>query len=79
MTTNAPRTHLTEGPTRSNVKNPLPPKQKYLITVDNWFYAPNGQNYKAVWGELIGCYNAKDILGIKVNHRSTDWYPYGVS
>jgi hypothetical protein len=27
-------------------------KGKYLITTDSWFYAPDGKQYKAVWGEV---------------------------
>jgi hypothetical protein len=45
-----------------------------LITTDNWFISPNGQQCNSVWGTLHGCYKAEDTLGIKVNSRSTDWY-----
>lgn len=27
-------------------------KGKYLITTDAWFIAPDGQQYKAVWGDV---------------------------
>lgn len=47
-------------------------KGKYLITTDNWFTAPDGNDYKAVWGEVevIG----DEVLGVKTNMRSTNWY-----
>lgn len=48
-------------------------KGKYLITTDNWFYAPDGVCYKAVWGEVIVLQDDK-TLGIKTNIRSTNWY-----
>ena len=45
---------------------------KYLITTDNWFYAPNGQNYRGVWGEVEIV--SDSILGIKTNVRSSNWF-----
>lgn len=45
---------------------------KYLITTDQWFFAPDGRQYKAVFGECKIL--ADDILGIKTNSRSTNWY-----
>ena len=45
---------------------------KYLITTDAWFYAPDSKQYKAVWGgiEIV----SDDILGIKTNVRSSNWF-----
>lgn len=48
--------------------------KKYLITTDDWFFAPDGMNYKAVWGTVHGVKNTEDVLGIKTNARSTNWY-----
>jgi len=47
-------------------------KGKYLITTDNWFYAPNGKQYKSVWGnvEIV----SDSILGIKTNLKSSNWF-----
>lgn len=45
-----------------------------LITTDSWFYAPNGQNYRAVFGTLQFVDNSMNALGIKVNSRSADWF-----
>ena len=44
----------------------------YLITTDQWFIAPDGQMYSAVWGnvEIV----SDDLLGIKTNARSTNWF-----
>lgn len=46
--------------------------EKYLITADSWFYAPDGKTYKAAWGTvaILG----DDALGIKTNRNSTNWY-----
>ena len=45
---------------------------KYLISTDNWFLAPDGRQYKAVWGDvtLLG----DDFLGIKTNRNASNWY-----
>lgn len=47
-------------------------KGKYLITTDNWFFAPDGKQYKSAWGnvEIVN----DSILGIKTNLRSTNWF-----
>lgn len=47
-------------------------KGKYLITADNWFYGPDGKNYKSVWGEVEIV--SDSILGIKTNVRSSNWF-----
>jgi len=47
-------------------------KGKYLITTDNWFYAPDGKTYAAVWGEVEIL--SDSLLGIKTNARATNWY-----
>jgi len=46
---------------------------KYLITTDSWFVAPDGLQYRAVYGECK-CFNDKDTLGISTNARSANWY-----
>lgn len=45
---------------------------KYLVTADGWFIAPDGQQYKAIWGaiEIL----SDSILGVKTNARSANWY-----
>jgi hypothetical protein len=45
---------------------------KYLITTDGWFIAPDGQEYKAVWGDVLILEDS--LLGLKTNRNSTNWY-----
>lgn len=47
-------------------------KGKYLISTDAWFYAPDGRQYNAVWGEVEIV--SDSILGIKTNVRSSNWF-----
>lgn len=47
-------------------------KGKYLITTDNWFYAPNGKQYRACYGDVEILND--DVLGVKTNARSSNWY-----
>lgn len=47
---------------------------KVLVTTDNWFFAPDGECYRAVFGTVQGIYKDEDVLGIKTNARSTNWY-----
>lgn len=45
---------------------------KYLITTDNWFVAPDGKQYRAVYGN---CEIMEDsFLGIKINSKSSNWF-----
>jgi hypothetical protein len=46
--------------------------QRYLITTDNWFYAPDGKQYRAVWGKVQ--IFPDTILGVKTNAKSSNWY-----
>jgi hypothetical protein len=47
-------------------------KGKYLITTDAWFFAPDGRQYKSVWGEVTILEDT--LLGVKTNRNSTNWY-----
>lgn len=47
---------------------------KLLITTDNWFCAPNGRQYKAVFGTVKAVRTAEETLGVRPNGRSTNWY-----
>jgi len=47
-------------------------KGKYLITTDNWFFGPDGFQYRAVWGEVNIIEDS--FLGIKTNIRSSNWF-----
>lgn len=44
----------------------------YLITTDNWFYAPDGKMYRAAWGQVTVLED--NVLKIKTNRNSTNWY-----
>ena len=48
--------------------------EKYLITTDGWFYAPNGEMHNAVFGTVRAISNDQETLGIKTNRGSTNWY-----
>lgn len=45
----------------------------HLISTDNWFYGPDGKQYKAAWGEVT-ILNDSEIMGIKTNLRSSNWF-----
>lgn len=48
--------------------------KNYLINTSEWFIAPDGDSYKAVWGTLWGVFSSEETLGAKTNARSTNWY-----
>lgn len=50
------------------------PGDRVLVTTDNWFFAPNGLEYRAVFGTVKGVHTDEATLGIKTNSRSTNWY-----
>lgn len=45
-----------------------------LVTTSEWFVAPDGNNYKAVFGRVKGVFTAEETLGVKTNGRSTNCY-----
>ena len=47
-------------------------KGKYLITTNEWFYAPDGKQYRAVWGE-VELLQTKDVLGVEPNRVTANW------
>jgi len=48
-------------------------KGKHIVTTDNWFYGPDGKQYKGVYGN-VEILEDNPTLGIKTNMRSTNWY-----
>ncbi|MBU2963363.1 hypothetical protein KO516_21555 [Citreicella sp. C3M06] len=48
--------------------------QKYLITPDNWFFAPDRENYHAAFGTVHAVVDSEMALGLKTNRNSTNWY-----
>jgi len=47
---------------------------KCLITTDNYFVAPDGKQYRSVFGTVKAVHDAQTVLGIKPNAKSTNWY-----
>lgn len=47
---------------------------RVLITTDNWFYAPDGRSYRALFGTVKAIRSDSETLGIKTNAKSTNWY-----
>lgn len=50
----------------------LKPNDHYLITTNHFFVAPDGSSYRAVWGKVK--FLNDDILPIKTNKNSTNWF-----
>ena len=48
-----------------------------LITTSAWFYAPDGKQYRSVWGTLKSVQEDTTLIGFKVN-RSHANYVYEV-
>ena len=47
-------------------------ENKYLITTDGWFVAPDGRSYCAVWGDVEILEDT--FLGVKTNRNSSNWF-----
>lgn len=47
-------------------------KGKYLITTQEFFTAPDGKSYQAVWGDVEVI--SDSILEVQTNRNSTNWY-----
>lgn len=45
-----------------------------LITTDEWFIAPDGRQYRAVFGTVRAVNTSEDQLGVRTNAKSTNWY-----
>ena len=48
--------------------------ENYLITTLNWFVAPDGEEYRAIFGKVAGILTDEETLGVKTNRGSTNWY-----
>lgn len=48
--------------------------QSVLITTSSWFFAPDGQEYRAVWGTLKGIHEAGKTLGFIPNRSHANWF-----
>jgi hypothetical protein len=45
-----------------------------LLTSQSWFYAPDGKQYKSVWGTLKGIHEAGKTLGFIPNRSHANWF-----
>jgi len=48
--------------------------KKVLVTTQNWFYGPDGIQYRAVWGTLNSVNDAGKMLGFIPNRAHANWY-----
>ena len=48
--------------------------QKVLLTTHNWFIAPDGRQYMAAYGTVKAVLDSAEVLGVRTNSRSTNWY-----
>lgn len=48
--------------------------QKVIITTDNWFYGPDGKEYRGAYGTVVAVSSDELSLGIKTNRNATNWY-----
>jgi hypothetical protein len=46
--------------------------KKLLISTSDWFYAPDGQTYKAAWG-TVKIRKAEELLGVPARNHA-NWY-----
>jgi hypothetical protein len=47
--------------------------KKVLLTVREWFYAPDGKSYKAVHGTLKAAIPTKDVFGFTTNAHTANF------
>jgi hypothetical protein len=48
--------------------------KKVLMTTDRWFFAPDGNQYRAVWGTLKVIHEAGKSLGFIPNRSHANWF-----
>lgn len=48
--------------------------ERYLITTDSWFVAPDGNTYHAVYGTVKRVETAESALGFRPRGRSANWF-----
>lgn len=47
--------------------------EKYIVTSDNWFLAPDGQEYRAAYG-VCHLLKMEDVFGFTPQRPSTNWF-----
>jgi hypothetical protein len=45
-----------------------------LITTSGWFYAPDGRQYKAVWGTLKAIHEVSKAFGFIPSRAFANWF-----
>ena len=45
-----------------------------LITLKDWFYAPNGEQYRAVFGIFKGVQKTEYFLGVPKDRSHANWF-----
>lgn len=45
-----------------------------LCTTQNWFVAPDGKQYRAIWGKLNAIHEAGKELGFIPNRSHANWF-----
>lgn len=48
--------------------------QRWLVTTNGWFYAPDGRSYRGAYGTVKGVRGDEATLGIRTNRNATNWY-----
>jgi hypothetical protein len=48
--------------------------QNVLCTCQSWFIAPDGVQYRAIWGKLKAIHEAGKTLGFIPNRSHANWY-----
>lgn len=48
--------------------------KKVLVTTQQWFYAPDGIQYRAVYGTLKAVHEAGKTLGFIPNRAHANWF-----
>ena len=48
--------------------------KKLLITCEDWFLAPDGQQYKGARGTVRSVSDSQAVLGVRTNAKSANWY-----
>lgn len=48
--------------------------QKVLITTSGWFFAPDGTEYRSVYGTLKAVHEAGKTLGFIPNRSHANWF-----
>jgi len=52
----------------------IPTGAKVLITLNEWMLAPDGRQYRGVYGTLNAIVTSEEALGVKTNARSSNWF-----